>query len=105
MSDLLPQIKDIITYPKPKLPPYPDSWNKNLHCSFHNHPGHTTDTCFTLRRAIQRLIDNGDIHFTGIEKCKTRSNADMGVSADPLPDHASTSKEVAINAPVYLTRR
>lgn len=22
----------------------------------------------------------------------------MGVSADPLPDHASTSKEVAINA-------
>ncbi|RVW22283.1 hypothetical protein CK203_107791 [Vitis vinifera] len=34
----------------------------DLHCSYHQRPGHDTDHCNTLRHAIQDLIDQGDIH-------------------------------------------
>ena len=31
----------------------------DLHCAYHQGPGHTTDQCTALRHAIQDLIDQG----------------------------------------------
>ena len=52
--------------------------------------------CWTL----QRLIDSDEIRFPGVEKWKTPqgSNANMRIFKDPLPDHASGSKGIPINA-------
>jgi len=60
LSELLPQIKDIITFPRERLPPLPENWESPYH-------GHTTDMCWTL----QRLIDSDEIRFPGVEKWKT----------------------------------
>lgn len=56
--------------------------------------------CWTLRALVQRLIDSDEIRFPGVEKRKTPqgSNANMRIFKDPLPDHASGSKGIPINA-------
>eukprot|EP00261_Vitis_vinifera_P037221 XP_019078464.1 PREDICTED: uncharacterized protein LOC109123373 [Vitis vinifera] len=35
----------------------------DLHCAYHQGPGHETDRCTTLRHAIQDLIDQGLVHL------------------------------------------
>ena len=44
--------------PRPILNPLPSRFNVNKRCAYHRGPGHETDHCFTLRHAIQDLIDN-----------------------------------------------
>ncbi|KAL6335769.1 hypothetical protein AAG906_039532 [Vitis piasezkii] len=50
-----------------KMLPIPPRFRMDLHCSYHQGPGHDTDHCTALRHAIQDLIDqvspsSGDIH-------------------------------------------
>ena len=35
----------------------------DLHCAYHQGPGHETNRCTTLRHAIQDLIDQGVVHL------------------------------------------
>ena len=35
----------------------------DLHCAYHQEPGHETDRCTALRHAIQDLIDQGLVHL------------------------------------------
>jgi hypothetical protein len=52
-------IKPLDPTPLPKHPPA--SFKHTLYCAYHQMPGHSTNTCFRLRHAIQDLIDHGII--------------------------------------------
>ena len=57
--------------------PFPSRFDVNKRCAYHQVLGHDTDRCFTLRHAIQDLIDNKVI------TPPTRPS----VSNNPLPNH------------------
>ena len=62
--------------PRPPLQPTPPGFRTNLHCAYHQRAGHDTDSCTTLRHAIQDLIDQRLV--------------DLGrprVTTNPLPTH------------------
>ena len=44
--------------PRPIPNPLPSRFNVNKRCAYHQGPGHKTGRCFTIRYAIQDLIDN-----------------------------------------------
>ena len=64
--------------PKPMPNPLPRGFDVNKRCSYHQTPGHHTDDCFSLRHAIQNLIDQKII------APPPRPN----VISNPLPNHA-----------------
>ena len=41
---------------------HPHFW-MDLHCAYHQGPGHTTDQCTALRHAVQDLIDQGIVQL------------------------------------------
>ena len=50
----------------------------DLHCAYHQGPGHETDRCTALRHAIQDLIDQGLVHL-----------GQPSVTQNPLPTHTT----------------
>ncbi|RVX18515.1 Ribonuclease HI [Vitis vinifera] len=50
----------------------------DLHCAYHQGPGHETDRCTTLRHAVQDLIDQGLVHL-----------GQPSVTTNPLPAHTT----------------
>ena len=50
----------------------------DLHCAYHQEPGHKTDHCTALRYTIQELIDQGLVHL-----CQP------SVTTNPLPAHTT----------------
>ena len=62
--------------PRPPLQPTPPGFRTNLHCAYHQRAGHDTDSCASLRHAIQDLIDRGLVDLG----CP-------GVTTDPLLTH------------------
>ena len=63
---------------KPPLQPVPPQFRMDLHCAYHQRPGHKTDRCTTLRQAIQNLIDQGLVHL-----------GQPSVTINPLPTHTT----------------
>ena len=63
--------------PRPIPNPLPSRFGLNKRCAYHQGPGHDTDRCFTLRHAIQDLIDNKVIIPP------TRPS----ITNNPLPNH------------------
>ena len=49
--------------PKPPSQPIPPQFKMDLHCAYHQGPGHETDRCIALRHAIQDLIDQGVVQL------------------------------------------
>ncbi|RVW13567.1 hypothetical protein CK203_091954 [Vitis vinifera] len=64
--------------PKPVPQPVPPCFRLDLHCSYHQGPGHDTDHCNDLRHAIQDLIDQGLVNL-GLPS----------VTTNPLPTHST----------------
>ena len=62
----------------PRPPPQPTSpgFRTDLHCAYHQRAGHDTDSCTSLRHAIQDLIDQGLVDLEH-----------PGVTTDPLLTH------------------
>ena len=50
----------------------------DLHCLYHQGPGHDTDRCTTLRHAIQDLINQGLVNL-----------GQLSVTTNPLPAHST----------------
>ena len=50
----------------------------DLHCAYHQEPGHKTHHCTALRYTIQELIDQGLVHL-----CQP------SVTTNPLPAHTT----------------
>ncbi|RVW71446.1 hypothetical protein CK203_057567 [Vitis vinifera] len=48
---------------RPPPQPIPPQFMMDLHCAYHQGPGHETDRCTTLMHAIQDLIDQGLVHL------------------------------------------
>ena len=48
---------------KPVSQPVPPHFRLDLHCSYHQGPGHDMDHCNALRHAIQDLIDQGLVNL------------------------------------------
>ena len=57
--------------------PLPSRFDMNKRCAYHQVPGHDTNRCFTLRHAIQDLIDNKVIVLL------TRPS----ITNNPFPNH------------------
>ncbi|XP_074300013.1 uncharacterized protein LOC141631211 [Silene latifolia] len=76
-------------YIKP-IGPTPDpankspKWRENEYCKYHRGKGHDTDYCFTLRNAIQNLIDNRTIP---LPKAARKPNNNKNPLGDVKPSH------------------
>ncbi|RVW69899.1 hypothetical protein CK203_059131 [Vitis vinifera] len=57
---------------------FPPQFKMDLHCAYHQGPGHETDRCTALRHAIQDLIDQGLVHL-----------GQPSVTQNPLPTYAT----------------
>ena len=45
-------------------PPFPKSYNPNVHCDYHSGiQGHSTEDCISLKKKVQTLIEVGKINF------------------------------------------
>ncbi|KAL6342346.1 hypothetical protein AAG906_008907 [Vitis piasezkii] len=64
--------------PKPVPQLVPPRFRLDLHCSYHQGPGHDTDHCNALRHAIQDLIDQGLVNL-----------GQPSVTTNPLPAHST----------------
>ena len=65
---------------RPPLQPLPPQFRMDLHCAYHQGPGHDTDRCSALRHAIQDLIDQGLVNL-----------GQPSVTTNPLPAHTTHS--------------
>ena len=63
---------------RPPPQPIPPQFMMDLHCAYHQGPGHETDRCTTLMHAIQDLIDQGLVHL-----------GQPSVTQNPLPTHTT----------------
>ncbi|RVW29098.1 Retrovirus-related Pol polyprotein from transposon 17.6 [Vitis vinifera] len=72
----------------PTIPPH---FRMDLHCSYHQGPGHDTDHCTALRHAIQDLIDQGLVNL-----------GQPSVTTNPLPAHVYTRHGPQTPAPFSL---
>ena len=70
----------LLTALTPRPPPQhvPPQFFMDLHCAYHQGPGHKTDRCTALRHAIQDLIDQGVVHL-----------GQPSVTMNPLPTHTT----------------
>ena len=60
-TELLPRL---LTSAPPLKPPFPKSYNPNVHCDYHiGNPGHSTKNCISLKHQVQTLIEVGMINF------------------------------------------
>ncbi|RVW92755.1 hypothetical protein CK203_042622 [Vitis vinifera] len=66
------------SHPRPPPQPIPPQFRIDLHCAYHQGPGHETDRCTALRHAIQDLIDQGLVHL-----------GQPSVTTNPLPAHTT----------------
>jgi hypothetical protein len=66
---------------KPKLDPLPSNWDHGKFCEYHNHSGHTTEDCLSLKNYLQNLIEKGVLE-RGV---KPGSNGPLVVN-NPLPE-------------------
>ncbi|RVW92942.1 hypothetical protein CK203_032762 [Vitis vinifera] len=64
--------------PRPPPQPIPPQFRMDLHCAYHQGPGHETDRCTALRHAVQDLIDQGLVHL-----------GQPSVTTNPLPAHTT----------------
>ncbi|KAL6322355.1 hypothetical protein AAG906_007908 [Vitis piasezkii] len=64
--------------PRPPPQPIPPQFRMDLHCAYHQGPGHETDRCTALRHAVQDLIDQGLVHL-----------GQPSVTTNPLPTHTT----------------
>ncbi|RVW80737.1 hypothetical protein CK203_050716 [Vitis vinifera] len=64
--------------PRSPPQPIPHQFRMNLHCAYHQGPGHETDRCIALRHAIQDLIDQGLVYL-----------GQSSVTTNPLPAHTT----------------
>ncbi|RVW60418.1 Transposon Ty3-I Gag-Pol polyprotein [Vitis vinifera] len=64
--------------PRPPPQPIPPQFRMDLHCAYHQGPGHETDQCTALRHAVQDLIDQGLVHL-----------GQPSVTTNPLPAHTT----------------
>ncbi|KAK2999039.1 hypothetical protein RJ639_023403 [Escallonia herrerae] len=73
-SQILHEIKDNKAFQWPdKMRSRPNKRNKDLWCHYHNDHGHTTDNCGSLKRAIEALINRGQLrkfvaHKVGVQQ-------------------------------------
>ena len=67
-TELLPQLlaKQLVALScvLPLKPPFPKSYNPNVHCDYHvGNPGHSMEDCLSLKQQVQTLIKVGKINF------------------------------------------
>ena len=64
--------------PRPLSQLIPSQFRMDLHCAYHQGPGHETDRCTTLRYTIQDFINQGLVHL-----------GQPSVTTNPLLAHTS----------------
>ncbi|KAJ9691124.1 hypothetical protein PVL29_013344 [Vitis rotundifolia] len=82
LSQALPKLTEagLLTAlaPRPPPQPIPPQFRMDLHCTYHQGPGHETDRCTALRHVVQDLIDQGLVHL-----------GQPSVTTNPLPAHTT----------------
>ncbi|GKU89512.1 hypothetical protein SLEP1_g3641 [Rubroshorea leprosula] len=77
----------------PIRPPYPDWYDQQVRCEYHNVVGHDTKYCTTLKHRVQDLIDEGKLQLDTKE-----TKGAPNITQNPLPPHgAPTMNMVAFD--------
>ena len=82
----------------PLRPPFPRWYNANVRCDYHaRNPGHSTETCSSLKREVQSLIKEGKLKFkesdgpVGVED-PSKAKTEMRRPEKEAPREASFGK-------------
>ena len=67
-TELLPELlaRQLVALSRvlPLQPPFPKSYNPNVHCDYHSGiQGHSTEDCISHKKKVQTLIEVGKINF------------------------------------------
>ena len=100
LSVVFPKVASLLRLLEVHPPPSPLShwYNTNLYCNFHRVVGHSTDSCYILRNAIQDLIDRKVIVIDTQEAASTPvpppapgfAPQHPNIVNQPLPPHSSS---------------
>ena len=79
----------------PLKPPFPKSYNPNVHCDYHaGNLGHSTEDCHSLKQQVQTLIEVGKINFEKSNQPRNPSLSFFGARTEEDKEFATISKGV-----------
>ena len=79
----------------PLKPPFPKSYNPNVHCDYHaGNPGHSTEDCLSLKQQVQTLIEVGKINFKNLNQPSKLPLNFSGTRAEEVKEFATISEGV-----------
>ena len=100
LSAVFSKVMSLLRLPKVRPPPspLPHWYHTNLYCSFHRATGHSTDSYYTLRNAIQDLINYRVIIIDTQAAASTPvpppasgpTPQHLNIVNQPLPPHSSS---------------
>ncbi|XP_021729506.1 uncharacterized protein LOC110696506 [Chenopodium quinoa] len=90
---ILKEVKDRLNLEKPAAMKSPvSSRDKSKYCHFHEEIGHDTEGCFSLRRLLDRLADEGALK-SYLPKSKSTSKQNKGPQPKQTANHSDTDED------------
>ena len=87
-------------------PPFPKSYNPNVHCDYHvGNPGHSTEDCLSLKQQVQTLIEVGKINFKNLNQPSNLPLNFSGARTEEVEEFATTSGGVQGRRTGYTTEK
>ena len=98
-TELLPKLlaKQLIALlcALPFKPPFPKSYNPNVHCDYHiGNPGNSTENCISLKHQVQTLIEVGLINFENLDPLGNLPLTFFGAKIEEVKRNILTMKNV-----------
>ena len=95
-TELLPELlaKQLVALScvLPLKPPFPKSYNPNVHCDYHSGiPGHSTEDCISLKKKVQTLIEVGKINFKSSNQSNNLLPNFFEAKTEEVKEFATTS--------------
>ena len=88
----------------PLKPPFPKSYNPNVHCDYHaGNPGHSTEDCLFFKQQVQTLIEVGKINFKSSNQPSNLPLNFSGIRIEEVEEFVTISKEIQERRTGYTT--
>ena len=98
-TELLPKLLAeqliALSYALPLKPPFPKSYDPNVHCDYHTgNPGHSTEDCISLKQKVQTLIEVGRINFRKPNQSNNLPPNFFGARTEEVKEFATISEGI-----------
>ena len=95
-TELLPELlaRQLVALSRvlPLKPPFPKSYNPNVHCDYHSGiPGHSTEDCISLKKKVQTLIEVEKINFKSSNQSNNLLPNFFEAKTEEVKEFATTS--------------